>query len=496
MTYRLLRSYLTLAALVLVALVWPLGHFYIRSEQTRAIASLEHDAEALAAFADHLIETDSTDRLPRLARENAARTGGRVVVVDSTGRLFAAWPPLEPGEAAGLSTRPEIATALRGGSRAGVRRERSRRGELVHLAVPTRPGPAVRGAVRLTVPGSSVDGNSGRVWGFLALVGAAVLALAAVAAVALARWIGRPVRYLEETAARIAAGGDLVVPERTVSGPPELRRLTETLRTTARRLQYLLTAQGAFAGEASHQLRTPLAALRLRLENLERDVAPRSLPDWEAALTETDRLARTTETLLAMARLDEASLEPEPLDLDAAVARHVRTWAPLAAESGVRLTASGGPVGRVWAVPGGVEQVLDNLLANAVRAAPPGSTVVVHRLARRPRRGLPPIVELHVVDQGPGLDAAQRERAFDRFWRAPDAPKGGTGLGLPLVRQLARASGGEALLLPAPGRGLDATVVLRPVTESVNGGHSGGSTADGQSGASARVSAVDGRHGR
>jgi hypothetical protein len=77
MTYRLLRSYLTLAALVLVALVWPLGHFYIRSEQTRAIASLEHDAEALAAFADHLVETDATDRLPRLARDNAARTGGR-----------------------------------------------------------------------------------------------------------------------------------------------------------------------------------------------------------------------------------------------------------------------------------------------------------------------------------------------------------------------------------------------------------------------------------
>ncbi|MFF4346588.1 sensor histidine kinase [Streptomyces sp. NPDC001530] len=481
MTYRLLRSYLTLAALVLVALEWPLGHFYIRAEESRAVARVEHDAQSLAAFADHLIETDGTEQLPRLAREYAVMTGGRVVVVDGSGFLLATSGPLPPREREALASRPEIVTALGGETRAGIRRDRSGR---VHLAVPTRPGPAVRGAVRVSVPGSSVDGNSGQVWLFLGVVGAAVLAAAAVVAFALARWIARPVRYLEEQAARIAAGGDLVVPDRTVPGPPEIRRLTETLRTTARRLQYLLTAQGAFAGDASHQLRTPLAALRLRLENLERDIAPRGRADWEAALTETDRLARTTETLLAMARLDEASLVPEPLDLDAAVADRARMWEALAAESGVRVMSVGGPVGRVWAVPGGVPQILDNLLANAVRVAPAGSTVVVRLLSRRPRRGLPALVELHVVDRGPGLDADQRERAFDRFWRAPGAPKGGTGLGLPLVRQLARVSGGEAELLPAPGTGLDAMVVLVSVVD----GHADGADTSAQVSAPSLVS--------
>ena len=113
----------------------------------------------------------------------------------------------------------------------------------------------------------------------------------------------------------------------------------------------------------------------------------------------------------------------------------------------------------MWAVRGALDQMLDNLLANALRFAPPGTWI---RLAVLPADGW---VEVHVADQGPGMTAEQRERAFDRFWRARPGDGEGTGLGLAVVRQLADASGGGAELRPAPGGGLDAVVRLRPADD-------------------------------
>ncbi|GDY58536.1 hypothetical protein SVIO_091590 [Streptomyces violaceusniger] len=88
---------------------------------------------------------------------------------------------------------------------------------------------------------------------------------------------------------------------------------------------------------------------------------------------------------------------------------------------------------------------------------------------RRHLPARPAWIELHVLDEGPGMTADQRRRAFDRFWRAPDAPKGGTGLGLSLVQRLAHASGGEATLARAPGGGLDAAIRLRPAPRPSQG---------------------------
>jgi signal transduction histidine kinase len=100
-------------------------------------------------------------------------------------------------------------------------------------------------------------------------------------------------------------------------------------------------------------------------------------------------------------------------------------------------------------------QILDNYLANALEVAPSGSTIAVH-VERNGNH-----VAVHVVDQGPGLSAEDRARAFDRFWRSSGASPGrGSGLGLAIVRQLAEASGGSAALEAAPGGGTDALVVL------------------------------------
>jgi signal transduction histidine kinase len=167
-------------------------------------------------------------------------------------------------------------------------------------------------------------------------------------------------------------------------------------------------------------------------------------------------VARLVDGLLILARAEAAPTRREVVDLAAVVADRRAAWAPLAAEQDVELTFQPGSAAPVWAVPSALEQVLDNLLANALRFTPPGSQV---ELAVRQAGGW---VELHVTDQGPGMPAEQRQRAFDRFWRAPSADREGTGLGLAIVRQLLEASGGTAELRPNPDGGLDAVARLRP----------------------------------
>ncbi|MET9080293.1 ATP-binding protein [Streptomyces sp. NPDC004237] len=176
----------------------------------------------------------------------------------------------------------------------------------------------------------------------------------------------------------------------------------------------------------------------------------------DEAVGEVERLGRMVQGLLALARLENSATTPEPVDLDTVVADRVAMWEPLAAEQYVALAVTGRPAGRVWAIPGALEQIIDNLVANALRVSPPGTTLTLHRA---------PGAELHVVDQGPGMTEADRARAFDRFWRASTSHHDGTGLGLPIVRHLVHASGGDITLRPAPGpgTGLDAAVRLQPV---------------------------------
>ena len=187
-----------------------------------------------------------------------------------------------------------------------------------------------------------------------------------------------------------------------------MRRLARELNQTTAKLASLITSQEQFVADASHELRTPLTALRLRVEN----------GDTDAALGEIERLARLVDELLALARADASGEVPEPLHLDDVVARRVELWAPYASEHGVTLRPLGGG-SVVRAAPGRIEQVLDNLLANAIDASPAGSTVTV--AASRD--------ELHVSDEGPGLSGEQRARAFDRFWRASASPGSGTRAG-------------------------------------------------------------------
>ncbi|MXM66863.1 HAMP domain-containing protein [Streptomyces sp. HUCO-GS316] len=457
MTRRLLLSYLALALLVLAGLEIPLGFVYARGETSRASQSVERDASMLAEVTEENIEEGRLDALPDVVGDYAARTGGHAIVTDQQGIVLA---DSDPAGRTGISlaAQPDIARALRNQPTVTTTTDTAGH-DVLSATMPGSSGTTIRGTLRLTYPLDQVTARVHRIWGALALAGACILAAVALVAFSLARWITRPLRTLEAATTQLAEG-QLTTPPDASTGPPELRRLAASFTHTAGRLQQLLDAQQAFASEASHQLKTPLTALRLRLENFEPYLDPRAHSSLEEAVGEVERLGRMVQGLLALARLENTATTPEPVDLDAVVADRVAMWEPLAAEQFVALDITGAPAGHVWAIPGALEQIIDNLLANALRVSPPSTTITLHRA---------PGTALHIIDQGPGLSEADRERAFDRFWRSSDSHHDGTGLGLPIVRHLVDASGGTITLHPAPGTGLDAAIRLRPVTARPRG---------------------------
>ncbi|MDH4103586.1 MAG: ATP-binding protein [Thermoleophilia bacterium] len=451
MRRRLLVSYLLIAVLVLVLLEIPLGIAYAENERSELTDKVERDAVALATLVEDSLEheTPVPQEVQRTAARYDAATDGRVLVVDAQGLRIV---DTAPTGSSGFSSRPEIALALRGEIATGTRRSNTLGTDLLYVAVPVASSGVVHGAVRITYPMSAVNDRIHRYWWILGLIAAGVLAVAVGVALVLARWVARPLARLERAAESIATG-DLTA-RVDVAGPPEVRQLAETFNGMVAKLDVLVRSQDEFVADASHELRTPLAALRLRLENLERDLPESERLEVEGALAEVARLGALVDALLALARADRAEAAPRPLDVTAAVDERLAAWSALADERRVRLEAESDPAVVALVTTGRFEQMLDNLLANALDVSPEGAAITV---SVRPAASL---VEIHVVDEGPGMSAGDRVRAFDRFWRAGRAQEG-FGLGLAIVERLVTADGGRVELRESAGGGLDAVVTLR-----------------------------------
>jgi signal transduction histidine kinase len=293
----------------------------------------------------------------------------------------------------------------------------------------------------------------------LVLGGVLALLVATLAGYGLAAFALRPVEAMRRRAASIDAsvpGGRLPIPP----SRDELSRLAETLNDMLARLEAAFEHERRFVDDASHELRTPLALLRGELEVALRH--PRSREELERALRsagdEAERLSRLAEDLLLFARFDQGQLpiHPEPLDARGLLTAVAGRYERRAVEAGRSLDVHA-PTGLlVNGDQARLSQALDNLIENAFSY---GSGAVV--LSALPRDGH---VELHVVDEGPGIPAAFLPRAFDRFSRADEARgRGGTGLGLAIVALIARAHGGEAGVSNRPGSGADAWISLTAV---------------------------------
>ena len=370
-------------------------------------------------------------------------------------------PGVEGGQR-NFASRPEIRAALDREVVSGTRDSATLGTGIVYVAIPVASGDQVHGAVRLSYSTDQLDQRVRRYWALLAAAAVVTLAVAGGLGIVLARWVTGPLEGLRAAATRIG-DGDLEARADQDKGPPEVRALAEAFNTTAVRLEQLVTAQEQFVADASHQLRTPLTALRLRLEMLEDDTGADRSEDLEGAHHEVQRLSRLVDGLLALARAERAtgSTPPKPILVAAVLDDRCLAWQPVAAERNVVLTSA--PSGlRAGSTPDHLGQAVDNLIANALEVAPEGSEV---RLWIAPGDH-PGTVEVHVTDEGPGLTPDQRDHAFDRFWRAGTtrAELGGSGLGLAIVQKLTVADGGRVELREGPGGGLDAVIVLQTTT--------------------------------
>jgi signal transduction histidine kinase len=449
MTRRLLLSYLAVTVVVLLLLEIPLAMFYSQRELERFTNALERDATVLTTiYEDDLEQGHTLD--PGPAERYAARSGARVVVVDQRGVSLVDTSEPVPRD---FSTRPEIHTALTGSRATGMRSSSTLGTDIVYVALPVGSSGKVHGAVRLTLDTGQIDSNIHRFW--LGLLAMALVVLVTVAGIgwAIARWITRPIRALQQSADRFAHG-DLTPDNSGDRGPPELRELSDTMSDMAVRLDAMLAEQREFVADASHQLRTPLTAMRLRLENLQARLPEADAAEVEAAIEETSRLARLVGDLLQLARADGPQA-PVRTDLVSIAADRVDTWAAVAEVQGISLVFDHGIGVVAMAVPGAVEQILDNALDNAFSAMPDGGEVsVVVRAGAEWHT-------LRIVDHGRGLSADERAKATRRFWRGTSTSPG-TGLGLAIADALARASGGSLVLLDTPGGGLTVELRLPP----------------------------------
>jgi signal transduction histidine kinase len=456
MRRRLFASYLLLLFLVLATLEGALAISIAGRDTQRFVADRLADATRFATLAEPALRSDDLETLNSelttyhdLYRVSAA-------VVDVEGHQVLTSPLGFDLEQSDVATQMRRALA---GSQAGedgtVWPWRS--SPLV-IAVPIGSGGAILGAIVLVSPTSRRASGVGQAWVALAAAGLVVLAVGIAAVWWIARWTLRPVTALDAAAHELGAG-DYEVRVPADEGPPEIRRLAAAFNEMAAAASDALERQRSFVSHASHQLRNPLTALRLRVEDLGLDLVDEDSKEVHRfALEEAERLGNVLDSLLALARAERGKYRFVEVDAGEVAWTRVVAWQPVAEKKSVtlRYVRPARPV-RARVVATALDQALDALIDNAVKFSAFGENPLVTVRVAQDEGG----VAVHVTDTGPGLTPEQREKATERFWRAPDAQNvDGSGLGLPIVTVLVEASGGKLELLAGEPHGLHAKLWL------------------------------------
>jgi heavy metal sensor kinase len=351
--------------------------------------------------------------------------------------------------------------------------DRVRTGPAILLTAPARVDPerfrilvASLSDGSMLVIGTSleeVDRAVTRLVRLLLVAGPAVLVAAAAGGWFLARRALDPVTRIREAAEQIGMERlhqRIQVPK---AEKDDLGRLARTLNAMLARIEDGVESKRRFIADASHELRTPLAIMQSELDvslrspmldNAARDVL-------ESTREEAERMRRIVDDLLTLARIDEGKLEllREPVDLHALAKRVVCEMRPLAQAGRLEVTVEGRRAG-AWADRQRLEQVVRNLLDNAFKHSPPGSTVVVTVWDKRKEVGVT------VADSGPGIPPEALPHVFDRFFRVDTARSrgdGGSGLGLAICREIAEAHGGNVSVTSTAGRGSTFSLTLPPL---------------------------------
>jgi signal transduction histidine kinase len=448
---RLLAAFAYVLLLIIVAFEVPLALNLAR----RIKAEVKNDAasQAFIVAAGASGRMDRPAQLQTLARQAGADLGARVIVVNASGVIRA--DSGRTGLGRSYAGRPEILEALSGRTAQGERHSDTLDQDLLYTAVPVTNEGRTVGAVRVT---QSVSDVNSRVWRnvlALAAIGGLALMLGLALAWFLAGTLARPLRNLARMARRVEEGH--LEARAEVTGATEQREVAHAFNDMAERLGLVLAAQRDFVANASHQLRTPLTGLRLRLESAAGKVDSAEVQaELAAAEQEAERLARLLTALLMLAREGDRPKPGRPVSLEDAVERAHERWAVRAEQGEHRLELASGEDVVVESSDEDVAIMLDNLVENAIHYSPPGTTVTLEW-----GRGGGDAY-FAVLDEGPGIDVEDEAALFERFARgsAGRGGPGGSGLGLAIVRTLARRWRGEAHIANRPDGGARAEVRL------------------------------------
>ena len=459
MRKRLLVAMVGLSLVTLLIHDVPLSLHLQEIERDRIITSLQRDAFTLSNQVSPLMGDEVAAReveIQKVLDGFEVVNEETAIVVDKYGYLMASTATTFT-VGSDYASRPEVSAALLGSPTSGTRLSNSIGGELVYVAVPVFSGAQVRGVVRVTLPTSILDSRVREQLRNVLAAAFATILLAVLVAFVFARSVSKPIEKLRRATDRFA-GGDLSA-NAEAGGPKEIRKLAQSFNDMALRISGLVKRQKSFAGDASHQLRTPLTALRLRLEQATTSID--SAPDLakehiEEAMNEADRLSHLVEQLLQLARTEGAVLEKTMCDVSDFLKERADEWDALAAERGliIQRNIAEGLHANVSQIA--LREIVDNYIDNAFESS--SSNGVIEFVAQE----TPTHIELTIRDSGKGLTKEQRDSAFERFWRGADSAnrRSGSGLGLAIVAQLAQASGLLVELRESPKGGIDAVLII------------------------------------
>ena len=400
MQRRLLISMIAVAVAAVLALGLPLGFVLTRLQFDEANQQLHRDAQTVA---NSLQERWDSSLPPDAAQLALALTDRYVVIRQNGGGVIREGVRLRPGDSMSqAATTPNF-------------------------------------TVTVAADDSFVSGNVAKALMLIFAVALVAVGIAVVLGLGYARRLLRPLQELATAADRLGSGDSSPLGRRY--GIQELDRVAEGLDGSAQRINELLSAEREFSVDASHQLRTPLTALSMRLEEMI-DAADQPgvvREEGAAALAQTERLAEVVGQLLGRARRSSSGA-PALSSVDEIVGQQVVEWEPAFRRIDRRLMVTGERGLYAFATPGGASQVIATLLDNALVH---GAGTVTIRTSRTRRS-----VVVEVRDEGSGVPAELAPRIFER---SVSGSPGGTGLGLALARTIAAADGGQVVLVrPRP----------------------------------------------
>ncbi|MFC4944004.1 HAMP domain-containing sensor histidine kinase [Pseudonocardia sp. GCM10023141] len=457
MRRRLLLGLSAFSIVAVAAFALPLLGSTAAERTQRFVLSRTADLDRFAALAQQIDTPEGLAVLDTEVRAYSSVYGEGVVVVGPAGRLIVQ-SGLSVGDA---GVADAIDAALRNQPAAQPDRLGPWSDRPILLSRPVGTGTRVGGAVVLRAAPAEAAADVGVAWLVVASGALAAAVAFAVLALVVARWVLRPVAELAGGVREVTEGhpGAHVSPN---AGPSELRELAGAFNRMSDVVATSASQQRRLVADTSHQLRNPLAALRLRVDTLDGHIGTDGRRTYLSTVTEVERLESLLDDLLDLASAESRATDlaagdagPASADVGAVLTESVLLWEPVARQAGVRLVVTEGPCAEVACAAGELSQVLDVLLDNAVKYSGSGATVQVGWVVADGR------AVVAVRDDGPGISADDLPRATERFWRARQvSAQRGSGLGLSIAERLVTARGGTLRLGPAPGGGLEAVVEL------------------------------------